>query len=492
MASYGSYLSISTTGGSSFHPRLPSAAAFFLSFRRSKRAAPKCFSTQSNTGSEIYVTRHGQADWEANFLVFDQFANTATLPLQYVFADHYKLDVLHVDDEFREVLGRLWVTVFIDAFSRAILGLYLAYEDPNIESIQGALRHAIWPKTSLERVGINQPWVTFGIPQRLFVDNAWAHHSHSLEDLVRALSGGGQYTHMELVFRPPYKARYGGLIERLFGNLSGQLRQRLPGAILQPDQRHWHNASQAACLLYADLQRVIQQLVVDYMHTPHRDLAGQTPHERWVAGLQLMTPIPPILTPELERCFWRLHPQTRKVTHEGLALFGMHYWHPSLGNLRSPDRKGQSREFHLRYNPLDISRMAIFEQGTWLGDAHPRELRLPDGCYESASLWELEMAKEIAHTHTGQHVLRTESWLIHLLEARELIAQRQTEQKAIRRKVQQLREHRRTSSDTHGTFQLPGSSPTLASPKSGTAATNTDGTDTDPRAQLLDTLGEVL
>src|SRR5690606_35895932 len=115
-------------------------------------------------------------------------ARTATLPLQYVFADHYLLDVLHVDDEFREAIGRLWLTVLIDAYSRAILGLFLAYEEPNITSIQGALRHAIWPKTDLGKVGVDLPWACYGIPQRLFVDNAWAHHSYSLEDLVRALA----------------------------------------------------------------------------------------------------------------------------------------------------------------------------------------------------------------------------------------------------------------------------------------------------------------
>ena len=77
---------------------------------------------------------------------------------------------------------------------------------------------------------------------------------------------------MELLFRPPYQARYGGLVERLFGNLSGQLRERLPGAVLTPDQRHWHNASQGACLLYRDLRRLVHQMVVDYLHTPHREL----------------------------------------------------------------------------------------------------------------------------------------------------------------------------------------------------------------------------
>ena len=83
------------------------------------------FSTQPGDGAKTYITRHGQADWEANFLLFDRFAQTATLPLQYVFADHYRLDVLHVDDEFREVLGRLWLTLLIDAYSRMRSGLVL-------------------------------------------------------------------------------------------------------------------------------------------------------------------------------------------------------------------------------------------------------------------------------------------------------------------------------------------------------------------------------
>ena len=37
-----------------------------------------------------------------------------------------------------------------------MLGLFLGYEDPCIESAQGALRHAIWPKTEVARFGITQ------------------------------------------------------------------------------------------------------------------------------------------------------------------------------------------------------------------------------------------------------------------------------------------------------------------------------------------------
>jgi hypothetical protein len=449
------------------------------------------FSAQPGDGAKVYIARHGQADWEANFLLFDDFAQTAALPLQYVFTDHYRLDVLHVDDEFREVLGRLWLTLLIDAYSRSVLGLFLAYEDPNIESIQGALRHAIWPKTDLTEFGIDLPWACYGTPQRLLLDNAWAHHSYSLEDLARALAGGGRYTQMELVFRPPYQARYGGLVERLFGNLSGQLREQLPGALLQPDQRHWHNASQGACLLYRDVVRIVHQLVVDYLHTPHRELDGLTPHEKWLAGLQLMAPVPPPLTPQLERCFWRLHPKTRLATQAGLALFGLHYWDPKLAGIRSPDRQGRRRRFHLRYDPTDVSRVAVFEDGVWLGDGYARELRLPDGHYEPVSLWELKLAKDLVRQHNQQRLPRPHSWLVHLLEARELIAQRQAEQKLIRRKVQQLRERRRgrpRSSTQAQRQELEAAQLEETAQAMGTATAG----DHDPRTRLLETLREVL
>lgn len=85
------------------------------------------------------------------------------------------------------------------------------------------------------------------------------------------------------------------------------MRELLPGALLRPDQRHWHNANQGACLLYRDVVWIVHQMVVDYLHTPRRELSGLTPHEKWLAGLQLMALVPPSFTPQMERCLWRLH-----------------------------------------------------------------------------------------------------------------------------------------------------------------------------------------
>lgn len=103
---------------------------------------------QPQQGKTIFVSRYGQDAWEQHFMVFDTFLARATLPLQYVFVDHWLLDVFTVDEATRSETDRVWLTVLIDAFSRSIIGFALLYEPPCIESIQNALRHGIWPKTS--------------------------------------------------------------------------------------------------------------------------------------------------------------------------------------------------------------------------------------------------------------------------------------------------------------------------------------------------------
>jgi V8-like Glu-specific endopeptidase len=223
---------------------------------------------QPDQGEQIIAAHLGKGMWEQYHLVFDTFVHRAQFPLQYVFADHWLLDAWIVDEETRQKLSRLWLTLLIDAYSRSILGMALLYEDPCIESIQQALKHAIWEKTSHLDFGIEQEWACYGIPLQLFLDNAWAHHSHSLENLARVLSRNGTYSSIDLVFRPPYKGRYGAIIERLFKNFSGQVKELVTGAIASNDPKDVRTAAKNACLLYPDLNRLLHQLILKYQHTP--------------------------------------------------------------------------------------------------------------------------------------------------------------------------------------------------------------------------------
>ena len=113
---------------------------------------------QPDQGEQIVTARLGKGIWEHFHLVFDTFVHRAQFPLQYVFADHWLLDAWIVDEETRKKPSRLWLTLLIDAYSRSIVGMALLYEDPCIESIQQALRHAIWEKTSHLDLGLEQEW----------------------------------------------------------------------------------------------------------------------------------------------------------------------------------------------------------------------------------------------------------------------------------------------------------------------------------------------
>ena len=78
------------------------------------------------------------------------------------------------------------------------------------------------------------------------------------------LSRNGTYNSIDLVFRPPYKGRYGAIIERLFKNFSGQIKELVIGAIGSPDPKEIRTAAKNACLLYSDMDLILHRLIVKY------------------------------------------------------------------------------------------------------------------------------------------------------------------------------------------------------------------------------------
>lgn len=395
----------------------------------------RCFLAQPDKGKKALNGHYGEGTWESFFAIFDTFAYRATFPLQYVFADHYLVDVFTVDKATRSKLDRLWLTILIDAYTRCILGAVLLYEEPCIESIQSALLHAIWPKGSLTQYGIDKKWVCLGIPQQLYLDNALAHHSHSLENLARVIGHQGKYHTIDLVFRPPYMARYGALIESLFGHLSGRIKQDLAGAIQSSAPKDLRKAAKEACLLYEDIDRYIKQFIVWYQHAPHSALGEMSPHDKWMESVERIgLPEIPKLTPSVRRLFLREAPDTRKITEKGVCYFGMHYTSDTLGTLDQIGKKGQKVEYGIRYDPADISTISIYHEDVWKDDLEAKELRLPDGSLKRTSQWELNMAKALAEKNDGCR----EDWLSYLNDAEELKKKRRAERDRIRRQQQRL------------------------------------------------------
>ncbi len=390
---------------------------------------------QPDEGKALIIARYGEEMWEYEQKIFDHFAHIATRPLQYVFADYCLLKVFIVDEATRSEPSRLWLTLLIDAYSRSVLGLALTYEGPCIDSIQDALLNTIQPKTWLTKLGIEGEWPCFGIPVQLSLDNAWSNHSHSLESLAGLISQNGEYTSIDLVFRKPYKARQGALIERYFREIKAVIKERLKGAIQSSHPKDIHNAAEEACLLYEDIYKFIVEEIVAYQNRPHSELDKMTPNQKWEQGLRSIPPAVPPLTEEVKRYFWREYNGTREILGKGIGLFNMHYWSPKLGTTKAPKaERGKRIQYTIRYNPSDISCVALFRDELYIDDIKAKELRLSNNEYRSVSLWERELSKDLALSE-GQ---ASRDWVAYLNGLRALTETRTTEKKAAQRAAKKL------------------------------------------------------
>ncbi len=390
-------------------------------------------------GKAIIVARYGEEMWDHEQKIFDHFASIATRPLQYVFADYCLLKVFIVDRETRSELDRLWLVLLIDAYSRSVVGWTLTYEKPCIDSIQDALFNAIWPKTSLlNELGIVGEWPCYGIPVQLSLDNAWSNHSHSLESLASEISMRGEYSSIDLVFRKPYRARQGALIERFFGGLAAIIRERLKGAIQSSHPKDIRNAAEEACLLFEDVYRFLLEEIVAYQNRPHSELGKMTPNQKWEQGLQSIPPAVPPLTEEVKRHFWRQYNGTRGIQDKGIGLFNMHYWSPKFGTPKVPkfeENRDELIQYAIKYNPADISCVALFRKGRYIDDAKAKELRLSNNEYRSVSLWERDLSKDLARSDGSA----SRDWLAYLNRLRDLQETRTKEKKAAQRAAKKLK-----------------------------------------------------
>jgi len=409
--------------------KLPGKTAFYEYY--------KAFVARPDRGKAIIDIRYGEGAWDEQLRVFDSFVHLASEPLQYVFLDHYLLDVFIVDTETRNQRDRLWLTLLIDAYTRGILGMALLYETPSIESVQSALQQAIWPKSEPAQLGLQGAWHAYGVPVQLFLDNAWAHHSHSLESLARSPE-----LLIDLVYRPIYKGRYGALVERYFGNLSHKLKTRLhdAGAITASHPQAVQNAAKTACLLFEDIYKFIVEEIITYQNTPHSELNQMTPNECWLLEAQEHGIIaPPVRTETLLRKFWRQFNGQRCITEKGICLFGMHYNGAALRHIpryesvahHQGGRKQQRVMCGIRYNPHDLSQIAVFRGTEYIGDVYATELRLPDGGYLAVSTAERELAKHIAYASHSQQVAR--DWVHYLDDIKDMVKRRQAEKRHVHR-----------------------------------------------------------
>lgn len=271
----------------------------------------------------------------------------ATEALELVQIDHTPADVMIVDSKHRQSIGRPWLSLAIDVATRAVLGFHVGLEAPSALAVALCIEHAALPKASPSPPSESEtPWIMFGIPQTILVDNGPEFHG---EALTRGCAEYG----IELTHRPVARPRFGGHIERLIGTMMGRV-HLLPGSTdSSPSRRGSYQSEQEARLTLAEFTAWLHlEIAGRYHHSVHRML-GTTPIAAWAGSLARGTV--PVLPADPSRFVIGFLPVIhRKLQRNGLYFERIRYWADLLPAIAQPHES-----LLVRYDPRDLSRLYV-------------------------------------------------------------------------------------------------------------------------------------
>lgn len=271
--------------------------------------------------------------------------------LAQVQIDHTVIDVIVVDERERLSIGRPYLTVAIDVYSRTIVGMVVTLEPPSAVSVGLCLAHAAGDKRPwLERLGVEADWPMSGKPKMLYLDNA-------AEFKSEALRRGCEQHGIRLSYRPPGRPHYGGVVERVIGTAMRRIHE-LPGTTFSnPVERGGYDSEKMAALTLAELEKWLVLAVAAYHGSVHGTL-GQTPAGRWITGVTAAG-APPVTASPTAFLVDFLPVIRRTLTRTGFVIDHVHYF----ANALKPwiGRRDSFGPFIIRRDPRDISRVWVLE-----------------------------------------------------------------------------------------------------------------------------------
>ena len=283
---------------------------------------------------------------------------TARHPLDTIQMDHTKVDIILVDPIERKPIGRPWITIAIDVFSRCIVGMHLSLEAPSATSVGLCLVHTASEKSSwLAEREISAAWPIHGKPRRISVDNGAEFHSAAFER-------GCEQHGIDIHWRPPGQPHFGGIVERVIGTLM-QLVHELPGTTFSnPMERGEYDSDRMACLTLEELEHWMAVAITGIYHQrPHRGLGGESPLSRYQQGMaERMSAGDLPSTIKNPRAFLIdfLPIFRRSIQRNGITIDHITYFSPALRPWIT--RCDSQTSVLVRRDPRDISRIYLFDQ----------------------------------------------------------------------------------------------------------------------------------
>jgi len=269
-------------------------------------------------------------------------------PFEIAHIDHTELDIETVCSRTGRVLGRPWLTLLTDAFSRRVLALYLTFDPPSYRSCMMVLRECVRRHARL--------------PQIVVVDGGRDFQSVYFETLL------ARYECTKKT-RPAAKPRFGSICERLFGTANTQFIHNLRGntqitrLVRQVTQSV--NPKGQAVWSFEELHRRLMEYAYEIYDVLHHPVLGQSPREAYETGIaETGQRIHRLIAYDREFLVHTL-PTTRKGTAKvapgrGVKIHHLYYWSDAFRSSAV-----EKQHVAVRYDPFDVGTAYAFVSKEW-------------------------------------------------------------------------------------------------------------------------------
>lgn len=361
--------------------------------------------------------------------------------LSVIQIDHTPANIMIVDDVNRKSIGRPWITVAIDVYSRMVAGFYVSLNPPSTDSVGLCLSQAFLPKDQwLAKFDINTPWPVWGLPDAVHADNAKEFRS-------KVLSRAGDEYGVDIYWRPVAKPRYGAHIERLLGTFKRDI-ETIPGTTFaNVEDKGEYPSEKEAVMTLSEFEEWLTIYVVERYHQYKHGKLDMPPIKKWSEGvfgndLVAGRGLPDKVADE-ERLYIDFLPyEERTVQNYGIVWDEIYYYSYVLNrwiNAKDPDNPRQKRRFIVRRNPRDISVLYFFDPET--KDYY--EIPYRDSSRPVVSLWEVRKARQFLKDQGTKEV--DEDLIFDALERMQKIVEDATrETKHVRRSNQRRKQDRQS------------------------------------------------
>lgn len=316
----------------------------------------------------------------------------ADWPFSFVQIDHTLLDIQLCDDYWRRPVGRPWVTIVFDVFSRMVLGFRVGFDAPSGLVTGLAITHAALPKEDwLAKYNVNGEWPCWGINWgAVHMDNAKEFRGKLIQ---RACDQYG----INVEWRPVARPNYGAHIERYMGTLAEELKGISGATFSNIREKGSYDSEGNAAFTLSDLEEWLTWYIVGVYHNAEHSALGMSPLQKFRQGILGDGQQPGIGLPSLIQDTRRFRLDflpfiERTVQGVGVTWDGVVYFADVLRrwvNAPDPVNPRVKREFIVRRDPRDISHVWFFDPD----DQEYYPLPYRNTAHPAVSLWEWKAAQ---------------------------------------------------------------------------------------------------